>query len=72
MEISVPLELQLVLREFTKSVLREKPADILLFSRDYFLEKCTRSRMGAQRHFSSTFNELPQTLKKQIEAVFKR
>lgn len=43
--ISVPLELQVVLREFTKTVLREKPQDILVFSRDYFVEKCTQLRM---------------------------
>eukprot|EP00966_Prymnesium_polylepis_P159249 3680477-Prymnesium_polylepis.2 len=45
MEIQVPLELQVVLREFTKSVLRERPGDVLEFSRDYFVEKAAQYRM---------------------------
>ena len=45
MEIQVPLELQVVLREFTKTVLRERPSDVLEFSRDYFVEKAAQYRM---------------------------
>ena len=45
MDIQVPLELQVVLREFTKTVLRERPEDVLEFSREYFVEKAAQSRM---------------------------
>ena len=45
MEIQVPLELQVVLREFTKTVLRERPEDVLEFSREYLVEKAAQSRM---------------------------
>ena len=41
----MPLELQVVLREFTKTVLRERPSDVLEFSRDYFVEKAAQYRM---------------------------
>tara|TARA_B110001452_G_scaffold247860_1_gene234198 strand:- start:216 stop:362 length:147 start_codon:yes stop_codon:yes gene_type:complete len=46
-EIRVPEELQPILRDFTKAVLRERPEDVLLFSRDYFLAKWSEQRMGA-------------------------
>ncbi|KAL1528733.1 hypothetical protein AB1Y20_010066 [Prymnesium parvum] len=74
-EIPVPLELQVVLREFTKTVLREKPKDVLEFSRNYFVEKCTQTRMASYRlpaSESATFHELSDEVKRQVEAVFKR
>lgn len=46
-EIRVPEELQPILRDFTKAVLRERPEDVLLFSRDYFVAKWSEQRMGA-------------------------
>ena len=39
--------LQPILRDFTKAVLRERPEDVLLFSRDYFVAKWSEQRMGA-------------------------
>jgi hypothetical protein len=74
-EIQVPLELQLVLREFTKSVLREGPEDVLTYSRDYFVEKAAQLRISSYTLPPSTskaFNGLDIELQEQIEAVFKR
>ena len=43
----IPTELQPILRDYTKAVLREKPEDILQYSRDYFFEKYTAQRVGS-------------------------
>ena len=47
MQINVPAELQVCLREFTKSVLRDTPEDVLLYSKDYFTEKAQQNRMAS-------------------------
>ena len=39
-------ELQDVLKEYTKSVLRDKPTDVLEYSRDWFMSKMQSERMG--------------------------
>ena len=59
MEIRVPEELQPILRDFTKAVLRDRPEDVLLFSRDYFLAKWSEQRMGASAACSRTRHALP-------------
>jgi hypothetical protein len=43
----IPVDLQPILRDYTKAVLKEKPEDVLAFSRDYFFEKYTAQRVGA-------------------------
>jgi len=69
------LELQVVLREFTKTVLRTCPEDVLAFSREYFVEKAAQYRMSTYvlpPSDSKTYEELPSDIKEQIQAVFKR
>jgi len=74
-EINVPLQLQPVLREFTKSVLRDMPDDIIAYSKDYFIEKSAELRMDAYQLPPSTskaFNDLSAQQQEEIENVFKR
>ena len=74
-EINVPTDLQVVLREFTKSVLRDMPTDMLAYSKDYFVERAHEKRMESYQLPGSTskpFNELSAVLQQQIEDVFKR
>lgn len=74
-EINVPTDLQVVLREFTKSVLRDMPTDVLAYSKDYFVERAHEKRMESYQLPGSTskpFNELSAVLQQQIEDVFKR
>ena len=54
MDIRVPEELQPILRDFTKAVLRERPDDVLQFSRDYFVSKWSEQRMSARAHAHCT------------------
>ena len=73
--INVPQELQVCLREFSKAVLRDMPADVLAYSKDYFVEKAQQVRMDSYKLPPSTskpFNELSHVLQQQIEDVFKR
>ena len=49
MDIRVPEELQPILRDFTKAVLRDRPDDVLQYSRQYFIGKWSEERMG-ERH----------------------
>ena len=73
--INVPPELQTVLREFTKSVLRDSPEDVLTYSKDYFVEKAAAVRMASYKLPPSTskpFLDLAPHLQQQIEEVFKR
>ena len=77
MQIEVPLELQSCLREYTKAVLRDKPpsADILQYSKDFFVEKSQQIRMHSYKLPASTskpFLELSPHVQHQIEDVFKR
>ena len=75
MQINVPAELQVCLREFTKSVLRDTPKDVLLYSKDYFTEKAQQNRMTSYKLPPSTskpFGELSPQVQMQIEDVFKR
>jgi len=75
MQINVPAELQHVLRDFTKAMLRDTPDDILMYSRDYFNEKASQNRMAKYKlppSSSKPFQELPAHMKQQIEDVFKR
>jgi Ca2+-binding EF-hand superfamily protein len=75
MQINVPAELQVCLREFTKSVLRDTPEDVLLYSKDYFTEKAQQNRMASYKLPPSTskpFGELSPQVQMQIEDVFKR
>ena len=75
MQINVPAELQVCLREFTKSVLRDTPEDVLLYSKDYFTEKAQQNRMASYKLPPSTskpFGELSPLVQMQIEDVFKR
>ena len=46
MDIRVPEELQPILRDFTKAVLRDRPDDVLQYSRQYFIARWTEERMG--------------------------
>jgi len=74
-QIAVPAELQVCLREFTKSVLRDTPDDILPYAKDYFIEKAQQRRMESYKLPPSTskpFAELAGDVKQQIEDVFKR
>lgn len=73
--IPVPPELQQVLREFTKAVLRDMPQDVLAYSKDYFNEKVQEQRMGAYALPPSTskaFAQLPGEMQMNVENVFKR
>ena len=75
--VEVPPALQSCLREYTKAVLRDKPqsADLLLFSKDFFVEKAQSVRMQSYKLPPSTskpFSELSLQTKQQIEDVFKR
>ena len=75
MEINIPNDLQTVLREFTKSTLRDRPENMLLYARDYFNEKASQLRMESYKLPPSTskpFNELSRQQQQQIEDVFKR
>ena len=75
MQINVPAELRVCLREFTKSVLRDTPEDVLLYSKDYFTEKAQQNRMASYKLPPSTskpFGELSPQVQMQIEDVFKR
>jgi hypothetical protein len=75
MEINVPADLQVCLRDFTKAVLRDMPDDVLAYSKDYFVEKAQQIRMESYKLPASTskpFNELSAVLQQQIEDVFKR
>ena len=44
--IRVPEELQPILRDFTKAVLRDRPDDVLEYSKAYFVSKWEEQRMG--------------------------
>ena len=75
MEIRVMPDLQPVLREFTKAVLRDMPTDVLAYSKEYFVEKAAELRMESYQLPPSTskpFQELSGELQQQIENVFKR
>jgi len=75
MEINVPPELQVCLRDFTKSVLRDMPTDVLRYSKEYFVEKAQQARMEGYKlppSASKPFGELAPALQQQIEDVFKR
>ena len=76
--IVVPAELQTVLREYTKEVLKGRPAELselLLFSRDFFHEKAVESRLKNYKLPPSTskpFQDLAKPQQLNIEEVFKR
>ena len=75
--IQCPPELQNCLRDYTKAVLRDKPAsvDLLQYSKDYFVEKAHQNRMAGYKLPPSTskpFGELSTQVQQQIEDVFKR
>uniref|UniRef100_A0A7S2G8B0 EF-hand domain-containing protein n=2 Tax=Haptolina brevifila TaxID=156173 RepID=A0A7S2G8B0_9EUKA len=73
--INVMPDLQPVLREFTKAVLRDMPSDVLSYSKEWFVEKAASLRMESYQLPPSTskpFNELSGELQGQIEDVFKR
>ena len=55
----MPEELQPILRDFTKAVLRDRPDDVLQYSRQYFIGKWSEERMG-ERH-THLLPKLPQT-----------
>ena len=44
--IRVPEELQPILRDFAKAVLRDRPDDVLEYSKAYFVSKWEEQRMG--------------------------
>ena len=46
MDIRVPEELQPILRDFTKAVLRDRPDDVLQYSKQYFVSKWEEQRLG--------------------------
>ena len=73
--IHVPADLQRVLRDFTKAVLRDMPADGLAYSKDYFVERAAEQRMDAYSlppSNSKPFAELNGEMQMQVENVFKR
>jgi hypothetical protein len=74
-QIHVPADLQHVLRDFTKAVLRDMPHDVLAYSKDYFVEKAAEQRMDAYSlppSKSKAFGELSGEMQMQVENVFKR
>lgn len=74
-EINVPTELQPVLRDYTKAVLRNFPEDVIEFSRQYFLAKSSEHRMNSYTlppSTSKTFSELEADDQAGIENIFKR
>ena len=73
--IRVPEELQPILRDFTKAVLRDRPDDVLEYSKAYFVSKWTEQRMASYILPPSTseqFNTMPEPLKLATETTFKR
>lgn len=73
--INVMPDLQPVLREFTKAVLRDMPTDVIAYSKDYFVEKAAALRMESYTlppSESPVFKQLSGDLQEQVEAVFKR
>ena len=73
--IHVPADLQRVLRDFTKAVLRDMPADVLAYSKDYFVERAAEQRMDAYSlppSNSKPCAELNGEMQMQVENVFKR
>lgn len=73
--INVMPDLQPVLREFTKAVLRDMPENVLAYSKEFFVEKAAALRMESYQLPPSTskpFKELSGELQQQIEDVFKR
>jgi len=74
-EIRIPEELQPILRDFTKAVLRDGPEDVLAYSREYFVNKWSEERMAnytLEPSTSSAFAELAEPLQRAAEAIFKR
>ena len=74
-QIMIPPDLQLVLRDFTKSVLRDKPDDLLVFCRDYFCQKAEEARCNSYKlppSESQAFKQLSKRTQQDIENVFKR
>ena len=57
--IRVPEELQPILRDFTKAVLRDRPDDVLEYSKAYFVSKWEEQRMGERRACHTHAHLLP-------------
>jgi len=73
--IAVSPELQMVMREYTKAVLRDRPADILIYSRQYFKERADAVRFEGYKLPPSTsdvFQRLAGDHQVAIEDLFKR
>ena len=73
--INVPAQLQPVLREFTKAVLRDMPEDCIAYGKAYFTEKAAELRMETYQlppSSSKPFAELPAHMQVDVENVFKR
>uniref|UniRef100_A0A7S4EUS6 EF-hand domain-containing protein n=1 Tax=Chrysotila carterae TaxID=13221 RepID=A0A7S4EUS6_CHRCT len=73
--IVVSPELQQVLREYTKAVMRDRPEDVLSYSRDWFIEKTHEQRIGEYElpeSNSDKYNALSGELKRKIAVSFKR
>jgi len=73
--ISIPPELQPVLRDFTKAVMKEQPTNLLHFARDYFVEQATEERVASYAlppSESQVFMELSKGMQTEIENIFKR
>ena len=68
-------ELQPVLLQWSKAVLRDRPEDVLTYSRDYFAEQATQRRMAGYvlpASESKPYGELSQENQERVELVFKR
>jgi len=73
--IVVTPNLQNILRDYTKAVLRDRPTDVLTYSRNYFSDMVDSSRMGVYvlpPSDSSVFQTLPMQTQIQIEDLFKK
>lgn len=74
-KIRVMPQLDAVLKEYTKSVIRDMPEDVIAYSKEYFVEKAQQLRMDSYQlepSKSKVFHELSADMKDQVEAVFKR
>mmetsp|Transcript_6185 Transcript_6185/g.14889 ORF Transcript_6185/g.14889 Transcript_6185/m.14889 type:complete len:144 (+) Transcript_6185:82-513(+) len=75
MDIRVPEELQPILRDFTKAVLRDRPDDVLEYSKAYFVSKWEEQRMASyilEPSESEQYNSMPEPLKLATATTFKR
>ena len=59
-QIVVPTELPEILKNFSKEVIRENPADLIAFSKDYFEKKVQEQKDEAEKQQNSSAWEITE------------